>query len=241
MTTMTNAEIIASWATAPRHMIEALGDEGDFLRQYVLNPTLFILLGTVRDKVILDAGCGTGYLARLLAKQGARVTGLEPAESLFGYAAEREREEMLGIRYIQADLSAFRDHPGAFDVVIASMVLMDIPDYLSAMQNCLDALRRGGSFIIALAHPCFEETESQYQDRGYVEVREYLAEYGIPQQFGRRFHRPLSRYLNAVIQRGGVIREVVEPKLDLDLARSTPGHDRNVHVPSFFVIHAVKR
>jgi 2-polyprenyl-3-methyl-5-hydroxy-6-metoxy-1,4-benzoquinol methylase len=237
---MTNTEVIQSWATVPRAAIESVGEEGDFLRQHLLNPTLFALLGPVEGKEILDAGCGYGYLARMLARRGARVTAVEPAESFFHYAAERERTERLGIRYVQADLSTFRDYAATFDVVIASMVLMDIPDYLPAMQNCMDALRSGGSFIFSLAHPCFEGTEREYQDKGCVEVKEYLAEYCLPQPFGCLFHRPLSHYLNAVIQRGCALQKVVEPKLDAAYASAAPEHARNVHVPSFIVIRAVK-
>lgn len=240
MATLTNADVIQSWATVPRAAIESVGEEGDFLRQHLLNPTLFALLGPVEGREILDAGCGYGYLARMLARRGARVTAVEPAESFFRYAIEREATERLGIRYVQADLSTFRDYAAAFDVVIASMVLMDIPDYLPAIQNCVDALRSGGTLIFSLAHPCFEGTEREYQDKGYVEVKEYLAEYCLPQPFGCLFHRPLSHYLNAVLQRGCAIQELVEPKLDPAYASSAPGHERNVHVPSFIVIRAAK-
>jgi 2-polyprenyl-3-methyl-5-hydroxy-6-metoxy-1,4-benzoquinol methylase len=238
MSNVTNADVIASWSNAPRELMEAFPEEGDFLRRYLLNPTIFRLLGPVEGRKILDAGCGQGYLTRLLARRGARATGLEPAESLFRYAIEREQEEGLGIEYIQADLSTFRERAGEFDAVVASMVLMDIPDYRPAVQSCLEALRSGGSFVFSLAHPCFEESEGEYAAKGYVEVREYLAEYHIEQQFGRKHHRPLSHYFNTVIQCGGVIRELVEPKLDPAHAELEPGHERNLHVPSFIVVRA---
>jgi 2-polyprenyl-3-methyl-5-hydroxy-6-metoxy-1,4-benzoquinol methylase len=64
-----------------REMIDVYGDEGDPMRRYILNPGLFGLLGNVANRTILDAGCGTGYLCRMLAKQGAQVTGIEPAAS----------------------------------------------------------------------------------------------------------------------------------------------------------------
>jgi len=62
-----------------------------------------------------------------------------------------------------------------------------------AAQNDV-AGRPGGSFIFSLAHPCFEGTEREYQDKGCVEVKEYLAEHCLPQPFGCLFHRPLSHY-----------------------------------------------
>src|SRR5688500_15342907 len=98
-----------TWSDVPRHFIESFGEEGDFARQYLLNPALFSLLGDVKNKRVLDAGCGTGYLARLLSKQGAQVVGIEPAAPLFDYAVEREQREPLGIEYIQADLTTWHD------------------------------------------------------------------------------------------------------------------------------------
>jgi len=72
MTEMTNQEVIDQWADAVDH-IDDFGDEGDFARQHLLNPVIFALLGPVDGKRVLDAGCGQGYLSRLLAKQGAIV------------------------------------------------------------------------------------------------------------------------------------------------------------------------
>ena len=103
----TNADVIAAWSHYPEHLIEGFGEEGDLVRQYLLNPTIFSLLGEVRGKRLLDAGCGQGYLCRLLARKGASVTGVEPAEALIRYALRREERDQLGIEYVQADLSTW--------------------------------------------------------------------------------------------------------------------------------------
>ncbi|MBA3946317.1 MAG: class I SAM-dependent methyltransferase [Herpetosiphonaceae bacterium] len=235
-----NAEAIAHWETLPQTFIDSFGDEGDLAHQYLLNPTLFALLGDVQGKTILDAGCGQGYLARLLSKRGAKVTGLEPATPLIEYAIKREEVEQSGVRYIQADLSAFTDTVQLFDIIIANMVLMDIPDDEAALDACFAHLRPGGQFICSLIHPCFEESDSVYQDQGYIAVHEYFREDAIPQRWGYRFHRPLSHYFTALIRRGGVIRSVVEPQLDVAQAQGALAENRNLYVPAFIVIQAVK-
>lgn len=94
---LNNQDNIEAWSAYSRDMIAAVGDEGDPARRYILNPILFALLGDVAGRAILDAGCGTGYLSRLLAKRGAYVTGIEPAPTLFAYAVECEQTEPLGI------------------------------------------------------------------------------------------------------------------------------------------------
>lgn len=238
MTEITNSEVIKAWSAAYDHA-DTFGEEGDFAHQHLLNPAIFTLLGDVTGKQVLDAGCGQGYLCRLLARKGAFVTGVEPAEGHYRYLLQREEAERLGITYLQADLSAFTSMKNAFDVVIANMVFIDIPDYKAAMHNCIGALKPGGSFIFSLLHPCFEEPGAEWIRKGCVEVREYLREQVKQQTFGYLFHRPLSSYLNLVLQEGCLLQHIIEPQLNAALAQEI-GNDRDVHVPSFIVIAARK-
>jgi 2-polyprenyl-3-methyl-5-hydroxy-6-metoxy-1,4-benzoquinol methylase len=228
----TNAEAIKTWARMPQEAMAAFGPEGDVSRRVLLNPQLFRLLGDVRGAAVLDAGCGQGYLARLLAKRGARVTGLEPAEALYRYAVAREREEPLGIRYLQADLSA--GVAGPFDAVVSNVVLQCIPDWRAALRSCVEALRPGGLLVFSLEHPCFEGGTQSWAEHGCVQVHEYLADYERVQQHGSDFHRPLSAYLNEVIGLGGVLTEITEPAVP-------PGQDAGEaarHVPNFVIVTA---
>jgi 2-polyprenyl-3-methyl-5-hydroxy-6-metoxy-1,4-benzoquinol methylase len=236
---LTNADIIKAYDDFPQQLIEWFGDEGDLTRQYLLNPALFALLGDVRDAAILDAGCGQGYLARLLAKRGACVTGIEPSDGFFSYALRREQHEQLGIDYLQADLSTWTPTLNTFDVVIANMVLMDIPDYELALANCVATLRAGGKLIFSILHPCFEEAGSLWKDKGYVAVRDYFEERAVKQTYGYFIHRPLSTYLNSVVRAGCIIQQVLEPQLDPAIAARHHA-ERYASVPGYLVIYATK-
>ena len=239
MTEITNSEAITAWSNAPREIVEQFGEEGDIARQYLLNPALFSLLGDVRGKHILDAGCGQGYLSRLLAKRGAIVTGVEPATSMYDYAVQQEQAEHLGITYLQQDLSLINSFQQCFDFVIANMVFMDIPAYETAIHNCIAALKQHGRLIFSILHPCFDEPQAGWDARGYAEVREYFQERALPQTFGYFFHRTVSSYLNLVIREGCSIQQLMEPQLDIETAQRI-GHERNVHVPDFLVVDAMK-
>lgn len=156
-----NKSNIDVWSTYSNEEILAFGEEGDISRKELLNPILLELIGDTNQKKILDAGCGTGYLSRMLAKKGAIVTGLEPAESLYKYCSDREKKDQLGIKYIQQDLSEFTSSE-EFDVVISNMVLMDISDYEIAFRNCITSLKPGGSFVFSITHPCFPGSDSEF-------------------------------------------------------------------------------
>jgi SAM-dependent methyltransferase len=75
---------------------DAIGPEGDFGRRALLNPAIFRLLGDVRGQTILDAGCGNGYLSRLLADRGGTVVGVESADVPYRYATTQERSPPPG-------------------------------------------------------------------------------------------------------------------------------------------------
>ncbi len=234
---MTNDEAVAAWSAAAAAHANDFDDEGDFVRRHLLNPAIFELLGGVAGKRILDAGCGQGYLSRLLAKRGAQVTGVELARGWYDQAVAREASEPLGITYIQADLSTFADDSGGFDAVVANMVLMDIPNYAAAMRACITALRPGGRFIFSLLHPCFEESGSAWAGQGYVATREYFGEFARPQTFGVFFHRPLSAYITLLLAEGCALRAMREPQLDAQTAREH-GAERYAHVPGYIIIGA---
>src|SRR5690349_22732484 len=106
MSVLANSDVIRAWG-AGVSAAEAFGEEGDFAHQYLLNPAIFAMPGNVTGKQLLDAGCGQGYLSRLLARRGAHVTGIEPTEGFYQIALQREEAKPLGISYLQQDLSTF--------------------------------------------------------------------------------------------------------------------------------------
>ena len=75
--------------------------------------------------------------------------------------------------------------------------------------------------------------------KGYVEVREYLQAYTAPQTYAYLFHRPLSAYINFVIEEGCILCKMLEPQLSEKIAQQDVLAERSVHVPQFVVIHAV--
>lgn len=236
---ITNEQIIKEWSNVPARILMQFGDKGDFARQEILIPHVFSLLGNIKNKTILDAGGAGGYLSRMMARKGAKVSLLEPAETLMVYAKQKEKEEKLGITFIQKDLSKFRSSQ-KFDIVLANMVLMDIPDYEEAMQSCIAALKTGGIFIMSITHPCFEMSGKEWRENGAVITKEYFEEYAKKQMIGYSFHRTLSTYLNLLIQSGCRIEEVVEPQLPAKKVGDHKEYAKDVHVPSFIFIKARK-
>jgi len=232
-----NADNIAAWSAVSQAEIEAFGDDGDFARQHLLTPQLLDLLGDVAGHEILDAGAGTGYLARKLARLGATVTALEPTEPMFQYMLTREAREPLHITLIQQDLSEMTQFTEHFDIVVANMVLLDIPDFRTAIRNCLQALRRGGAFIFSLEHPSFAGADKSRQP---YQVSGYFTERAVPRTFGHNFHRTLETYVDVLADNGALVERVKEPQLAAELTAQYPAHAWGHDIPAFIVVKALK-
>lgn len=236
MSKVTNNQNIQSWTDATDYVLSKFDENGDFYRKHVLNPALFSLLGNVKGKLVLDAGSGEGYLSRLLAKQGAIVTAVEPAEGLITYAIERELKDRFGIDYIKADLSLWKDKQHYFDAVVSNMVFMDIPDYQSAMNNSIAALKSKGVLVFSISHPCFDMKGKWEEDKPYVQVNDYFAEYTIKNYIGVSIHRTLSSYINLVIEAGCNVVKILEPQVPEQVVQT----ERDKNIPNFLLVKAVK-
>lgn len=222
--------------------MEATARDGGFAKRHLVNEAVFRLLGDVGGLRVLDAGCGNGYLSRMLAHRGAQVVGVEPTSAMVGFCREQEAGLRQGVTYIQADLAQLPVLDGPFDAVVCSMVLMAIPDWKPALRACVEALRPGGRLVFAIVHPAFEQLLGVWAEHGEYRVERYLEEYEIVGPSASDFHRPISAYLNELCLLGCRLREVVEPGLDPTVAAahaaSIRGIESYVRMPNFLIVSA---
>ncbi len=238
--TADNAAAIARWSDLPSSVLDNHQADGDFPKRHLLNDRLLEQLGELDGRRVLDAGAGEGYFSRILARAGARVTSVEPAGGLVDRIRQLEETEPLGLEIHQVDLVEFRaDEP--YDAVVSSMVLQAIPDWRPALDSCVLALRPGGRLVIALIHPAFENLWTNWRrNDGAYRTDHYLAEYEIKAEYASDYHRPLSTYLNAIIDTGCRLTAVIEPGLDPEVARDSgiQGIEAYVDLPNFVIISA---
>src|SRR5262245_4251550 len=84
------------------------------------------IVDRVADGQVLDVGCGTGSLAVMMARNGARVLGIDTSEPMLEVARQRVAREGLADRVELRRLSAMEIDTlprGAFDFVVSTLVL----------------------------------------------------------------------------------------------------------------------
>jgi 2-polyprenyl-3-methyl-5-hydroxy-6-metoxy-1,4-benzoquinol methylase len=187
----------------------------------LLAPTLD-LLGDVTGLRVLDAACGEGFLARILAARGAAVTGIDLAPRLIALA--RARGAAAPITYRVADLSAPQpDLVGQFDRVVSYLALNDVAGYQGFSATLAAALTPGGRLVIAMNNPysyIVRNHVRDYFDSGTAYSYRGMAAQGVKVHF---YQRTLEDYLTAFLATGLRLERLVDvPTPEAMLSRPPP-------------------
>jgi SAM-dependent methyltransferase len=131
-----------------RAVAEARGSDAAIAQQGFLPSSEIVALGEAAGAApgttVLDACCGTGGPAALLAEHlGARLVGVDIAEAGLQQAAARPR---LAGRCAAADATRLPFLAGSFDAVVLFDSLVPIPDKTALAREVARVLRPGGQF-----------------------------------------------------------------------------------------------
>lgn len=226
-------------------------EQGDHHKEVFLNPTLLSLMETVTNKKILDAGCGEGYLSRILARSEATVTAVDYSPRMIEIAKGRTPNDLL-IDYRQGnceDLNSLDDK--SFDLIVSNMVIQDLANYEKAFQEMYRLLVDGGCFIFSILHPCFVTPESGWEKtkdgkKLHWNVDKYFYEGAYEQQgLGDKekmlfFHRTLTSYINTLIKTGFILESIVEPKPTKEMLKKYPSFEEDFRCADFIVFKLKK-
>ena len=112
-------------------------------------PVVRALVETLPPGAALDAACGTGRHAQMLASLGHLVIGVDATEAMLAVAREKVPSGDFRI-------GALEDLPvdsGSVDLVTCALALTHVADLASVMREFARVLRPGGSAIVSDIHP----------------------------------------------------------------------------------------
>ncbi|TMG99968.1 MAG: bifunctional 2-polyprenyl-6-hydroxyphenol methylase/3-demethylubiquinol 3-O-methyltransferase UbiG [Betaproteobacteria bacterium] len=128
--------------------------EGEFRPLHEINPLrlgwIERIVGELRNKRVLDIGCGGGILSEAMAAKGAHVTGIDLSEKALGVARLHKLESAAPVEYrLVAAETLAAESPNAYDVVTCMEMLEHVPGPASIIAAAGTLVRAGGIVVIS--------------------------------------------------------------------------------------------
>ncbi|MDU0312253.1 class I SAM-dependent methyltransferase [Phycicoccus sp. M110.8] len=198
-------------------------NETNLFNAWYARPEMLRLAGDVAGLDILDAGCGSGPLMRDLRDRGATVSGFDLSSSMVELARQRLGDDTdLKVADLGAPLPYDDD---AFDLVVASLSLHYVEDWVATLAELRRVLRPGGRLVVSIIHPTVYAVA--YPEADYFALTRYSEDYdfGEGTVWMTYWHRPLQDVINSFIGAGFGITAVTEPRPAADTPKELLPHE----------------
>lgn len=207
------------------------------------------LIPELKDKTVLDLGCGFGWHCRYAGEQQANfVVGVDISEKMIQRAIEMTKDS--SISYIHSSIEDIDFPDSQFDVVISSLAFHYLKSFNSISRKVYDYLKPGGSFVFSVEHPIFTSRKEQdwyYDNQGnrlHWPVDNYQKE-GVRETLFlnenvTKYHRTISTYINDLLDAGFMIRAVKESFPSIEMLKSNPEMEDENRRPMFLMISVEK-
>ena len=175
------------------------------------------LLGKIKNKHVLELGCGGGQVSIALAKKGAVCTGIDISNKQVGFARENAEKEGVKVEFLELPFSRIKElKPRKFDVVLSVMALQYCSDLWALLKNVRDLLVKGGIFVFSIEHPFYllidpkdMKIKESYFDSGLKIKKERWPDKSI--HYFAYYDRKVSDIVNLIRDSGLKLERVIEP------------------------------
>jgi ubiquinone/menaquinone biosynthesis C-methylase UbiE len=243
---------------------ERAGDKGEAYKCYVLDPLMFRLVGDLKDKVVLELGCGNGYLApKLLEQSPKRIVMTDISDHNLEYARAKCNDPRVS--FLQQDATEpWSIESMGIDVVYSNMMLNEVENIKTPVDEAFRVLRNGGIFVFSVTHPAWDlfvyaqekaglpskkiKNLGGYFRRGFAkflmggdsktnpELKEkYEQEFEV-----EHYQRPISDYFEQLVHARFVVNRLLEPELTEELLQNNPRFAAYADNPVGLVFYCTK-
>lgn len=173
------------------------------------------LFDDIKNKNVLDIGCGSGHSLKYMAEKGAsELWGIDLSESQINTAKEtlKDVKANLFCSAMEAEIELPKQY---FDIVYSIYAIGWTTDLATTLKLIHSYLKPGGCFIFSWDHPLYAHLKSQngeislegsYQQEGFTQYENFKGEEApviIPK-------RKMATYINGLIKAGFTIESVIE-------------------------------
>lgn len=216
-------------------------------------PTIRSMLPDLRDKRILELGCGYGDNCAYFDELGAKyILGTDISEHMIGIAKERHTNSKCKFQVLaMEDISSV---PDKFDLVISSLAFHYVEDFEKLLKDIYKLLKDDGLLIFSQEHPigtgtilngaCNGSDNIDLGGKNYYLVSDYNIN-------GKRivdwndckvvkYHRNFSCIINTLHRCNFKIEDILEPTPTEEILKRKPRYKNQFDKPFFLFIKARK-
>jgi ubiquinone/menaquinone biosynthesis C-methylase UbiE len=170
----------------------------------------------IKDRKILDAGCGNGDYTHILTENGGNVIGCDGSNEMLNIAKAKYP------KYRFENVNLLDNLPygnNEYDIVFCNLVLMDIDPIDNIISEFYRVLVNNGKLFFSIVHPSFYLGEWGKDVNGKIiskNINKYITPLEEKQKFWgltTHFHRPISFYYNKLSENGFKLNKMLEPKV----------------------------
>ncbi len=118
----------------------------------------------------LDAACGTGRQAAVLAELGHDLVGVDASPAML----EKARARVPDVDFRIGELTALPLDAGSVDLAVCSLALTHLHDPAPAVAELARVVRPGGRIVLSDIHPCWVALGAQAAFRDVDDRRGYV-------------------------------------------------------------------
>jgi SAM-dependent methyltransferase len=147
----------------------------DRSREAELYHQLFLRGGVAASEPVLEVACGTGLVARRLARRGWRVTGLDVRPGMLAFLRESAATEGARVETLCADMAAFHTETrfgAAYNPLSSFRLLRDDAAAEAHLRRVAAALRPRGVYALDLEFLADAEEEAHTTDESWEHTRD---------------------------------------------------------------------
>ncbi|WP_240190005.1 class I SAM-dependent methyltransferase [Bacillus sp. P14.5] len=209
-------------------------------------PVILKLIGDVRNKEILDLGCGDGTFGKeLLSKGAGHYTGIDGSKNMVETAVSTTSSPQASIRL--GDLENLELNQNEYDLIISRMVLHYIENLESLVKEVYAAVKPGGKFVFSVMHPVLTSTFDHFsgkEKRTHWIVDNYF-------ESGKRveawmdhsvvkYHRTIEEYFSLMLSAGFTIKNVKEAAPRREFFSDEEEYKRRTRIPLMLILELTK-
>jgi len=186
---------------------------GGFWNSQIESPAMSRILDPlVKEKNILDAGCGAGAFTARIAERAQSCVGIDISTTMISIA----RENHPNVKFQVASLADLPFDDQTFDLVYSSLVLHYFQDLKTPLKEIYRVLKPQGSFVLSIHHPFTEVIIANDEAGVPFKVGKYFHqdkyEWGMAGMLLESYHHTFQNISLAARETGFMIRSIDEPR-----------------------------